>query len=350
MTTAARLLRLLTLLQTRRHWAGAALAERLEVHPRTLRRDVDRLRTLGYPVHASSGVAGGYALRPGAAMPPLLLDDDEALATAVALRSAATLGLGDGQGAEEAAAAGAAGDEDAGTAREEVALRALVKLEQVMPAALRARVQALRTVIAPMPMPGAAIDAGHLATLAVACRDQLALAFDYEDAQGRASAREVEPQGVVHTGTRWYLVAWDRRRSDWRTFRVDRIRGAPALGAHFAPRAGPASAEGGDLRAFVARSIAVAPYAEQARVLLHAPRARMAARIPPAAGVLSDAPGGRCLLECGAHAPDSLIYWLLVLDVEFDVLSPPALAERLRRAGERLARSVARVGTGDSGG
>lgn len=146
---------------------------------------------------------------------------------------------------------------------------------------------------------------------------------------------------MVHTGSRWYLVAWDRARSDWRTFRIDRIAGAAAVGGHFAPRIGP---EGGDLRAFVARSVVLGPHAEQARVILHAPLAQMAARIPATAARLEavDGDAQRCLLQCGAHAIDSLVYWLMVLDVEFEVLEPPALRERLALAAQRFMRSLAR--------
>jgi len=316
LSTSARLLRLLSLLQTRRHWTGAELAERMAVHPRTLRRDIDRLRQLGYPVHASSGVAGGYAFRAGQALPPLLLDDEEALAVSIALRTAT---------------AGAVGG------IEEPALRALVKLEQAMPARLRRRVDALRSAIVPMERAGPVVDATLLATLAAACRDQMRLEFAYADSRGNSARRTVEPQGVAHTGHRWYLVAWDLAREDWRTFRIDRIAGTPAVGAHFAPRASPA---GGDLRAFVSRSLAVAPYAAQARIVLHAPHAQMARRIPPSAGVLQPLDDARCLLECGANALDPLVYWLMALDVDFEVLAPAALQERLRAAGERLARCV----------
>jgi len=317
LTASSRLLRLLSLLQTRRHWAGAELAERLDIHPRTLRRDIERLRELGYPVHASSGVAGGYAFRPGHALPPLLLDDEEALATAIALRTAT---------------AGAV------TGIEEASLRALVKLEQVMPSRLHRRIDALRSAIVPLERAGPVVDAAQLAQLAAACREQLRLSFDYADSQGRASARTVEPQGVVHTGQRWYLVAWDPARQGWRTFRIDRIAGTLATGAHFAPRPAP---EGGDLRAYVSRSLAVNPYSEQARVVLHAPRAAMARRIPPSAGLLEEIDAKRCLLQCGANALDSLVYWLMALDVDYEVLEPAALKQRLRVASERLARCLA---------
>lgn len=187
LSASSRLLRLLSLLQARRHWAGPELAERLAVHPRTLRRDIDRLRGLGYPVAASSGVAGGYALRPGQALPPLLLDDDEALAVAIALRTAASgrvVGI------------------------EEPALQAMVKLEQLMPLRLRQRADALRSAVHALDGVGPSVDAALLTDLAGACRDQLGLDFDYVDAKGGPSRRAVEPQGVVHTGSRWYLVAW----------------------------------------------------------------------------------------------------------------------------------------------
>ena len=314
LTSSTRLLRLLALLQTRSHWLGQELAERLEVHPRTLRRDIDRLRQLGYPVQASSGVAGGYAFRAGQALPPLMLDDDEALAVSIALRTAT---------------AGAVGG------IEEPALRALVKLEQAMPAHLRRRVDALRSAILPMDQVGPVVDASLLATLATACRDQLRLAFSYADGRGRNTERSVEPQGLAHTGHRWYLVAWDRLRDDWRTFRIDRMVGAPTVGAHFAPRAAP---DGGDLKAYVARSLAIAPYPEPARIVLHAPRSEMACRIPPSAGVLQALDEERCLLEGGAHALDALVYWLMALDVDFEVLAPEALKAQLRRAGERALR------------
>ncbi len=318
LTSSNRLLRLLALLQTRRHWAGGELAQALEVHPRTLRRDIDRLRELGYPIQASSGVAGGYAFRAGHALPPLLLDDDEALTVAITLRTAAT---GTVAGIEEAA------------------LRALVKLEQVMPARLRHKMDALRSALVPLARHTPLVDAGLLAALAAACRDQLRVCFDYTDGRGQASTRQVEPQGLAHTGWRWYLVAWDPARDDWRTFRLDRIAGAVTPGAHFRPRPPP---DGGDLRGYVARSVGHAPNAEDARVVLHAPRAAMAARIPPWADELEALDEDRCLLRCAGQSPDALAYWLMTLDVEFDVLAPTALAQRLRQAGERVARMLER--------
>ncbi|MCA9622602.1 MAG: HTH domain-containing protein, partial [Myxococcales bacterium] len=196
--TSARLLRLLTLLQSRRFWPGAALAERLEITERTLRRDVERLRSLGYPIHGQSGVAGGYALEAGAQLPPLSLADDEALAVAIALRTA-TNALSASIG--------------------EAALRALSKLERVFPLELRQRANALRASVLLLERRGPSIDVALLSTLAHACDERRELFFGYAGRGGERSAREVEPAGLVHTG-RWYLVAFDRDRQDWRTFRV----------------------------------------------------------------------------------------------------------------------------------
>ncbi|HSX93100.1 MAG TPA: YafY family protein [Hydrogenophaga sp.] len=322
LTSSSRLLRLLSLLQTRRHWSGTELAERLAVNPRTLRRDIDRLRELGYPIHASSGVAGGYAFRAGQALPPLLLDDEEAQAVAIALQTAAA---GTVSGVEEGS------------------LRALVKLQQVMPTRLRRRLDALRSTILPLESLRPTVDAGVLASLALACRDQLRVAFAYRDSRGQATARTVEPQGLVHTGSRWYLVAWDPARTDWRTFRIDRIDGAPTLSEHFAPRPGP---EGGDLRAYVSLSIGVSAYTEQARVVLHKPLAEMARQIPPTVARLEALDDARCVMHSGANHLESLAYWLMALDVEFEVLEPPTLKALLEKANARVARALARSGKG----
>ena len=322
LSSSSRLLRVLSLLQTRAHWPGQELAERLEVHPRTLRRDIDRLRQLGYPIHASSGVAGGYAFRAGHTLPPLLLDDDEALAVAIALQVAAS---GTVSGVEEGS------------------LRALVKLEQVMPTRLRRRTDALRSAILPMQRIGPTIDAGVLAVLATACRDQLQVGFAYRDMRGQSSVRTVEPQGLVHTGSRWYLVAWDPARDDWRTFRIDRVESVPDTGSHFVPRPPPA----GDLRAYVSGTLAGVQHGDEARVVLHRSREVMARIIPPSAATLEAIDDTRCLMRCGVgqlDSLDSLVYWLMAMDVDFDVLEPPRLHERMRAAGERLARNLQRAG------
>src|SRR5882757_6172216 len=202
--TSARLLRLLSLLQMHRDWSGPDLAERLGVTTRTIRNDVDRLRNLGYPIHATSGVAGGYRLGAGAELPPLLLDDDEAVAVAVGLRTAA------GQGIEGIG---------------ETSVRALAKLEQVLPDRLRRRVSALHAFTVPLlrGARGSAVDPGVLTELANACRDSEQLRFSYRDHNGSETRRAAEPHRLVCTEHRWYLVAWDTDRADWRTFRVDRI-------------------------------------------------------------------------------------------------------------------------------
>jgi predicted DNA-binding transcriptional regulator YafY len=181
------------------------------------------------------------------------------------------------------------------------------------------------------------VDANVLATLAAACRDQLEVGFAYRDMQGRSSTRKVEPQGLVHASSRWYLVAWDPARDDWHTFRIDRVEDAPVIGAHFAPRPGPG---GGDLGAYVSGMIAVTIQGEEARVVLHKPLDTMSPRIPPAAALLEPIDESRCLLRCPAHQLDWLVYWLMSLDVEFEVLEPTALKERLRAAGERVARAL----------
>ena len=231
-TTSSRLLTLLSLLQGRRDWPGNELADRLEVSPRTIRRDVDRLRTLGYPVESMTGPAGGYQLRAGMAMPPLLLDDDEAIAIAVALRTAA-------------------GSSVAGV--EETAVRALVKLEQVLPAHLRRRVQAIGQATQTLQVYGSGptVDPQCLTTLAAAVRDHERVRFAYTARDQAASKREAEPHSLVNAGRRWYLVAWDTGRTDWRSFRVDRITKVASTGVRFHPRTLPAD----DAAAFVQQGL-----------------------------------------------------------------------------------------------
>src|SRR3954451_3164454 len=228
--TSARLLALLGLLQQRREWSGPELADRLEVGPRTIRRDVEKLRDLGYPIEAAPGVAGGYRLASGAQMPPLLLDDSEAIAVAVGLRSSAS---GSIAGIEESS------------------VRALAKIEQILPGRLRDRVRALGDATSSFRVEGPRIDADDLALIAAACRDGLRLRFSYTAKGGEDTSREVEPAAVVHTGWRWYLAAFDLGRDDWRTFRIDRIAGRPQIGA----RGKHGEVPGGDPAAFVKQSI-----------------------------------------------------------------------------------------------
>lgn len=313
--TSARLLRLLALLQSRGFWTGDELAERLEVTTRTVRRDVDRLRDLGYPVGSSVGVAGGYQLGAGASIPPLLLEDDEALAVALGLRTAASGGV--------------AGVEPA-------ALRALAKLEQVLPKRLRRRVDALAVAVAPLYFEGPRAQPTVLAALALATRGHQVARFRYGDRTGRDTQRTTEPHGLVHTGSRWYLAAFDLDRDDWRTFRVDRIEGEVTLGDRFAERSIP----GGKAAKLVARSVATRPYAHVARVVFDAPRETIAARVSPSTGVVERIDDTRCRLELGGGSLDGLARWLTLIGHDFVVEDPPELREHLRRLATRLRRAA----------
>jgi predicted DNA-binding transcriptional regulator YafY len=308
--TSARLLRLLSLLQSRRDWTGPDLAERLEVTPRTLRRDVDRLRRLGYPVEAASGPAGGYRLGIGAALPPLLLDDTEAVAIAVGLRTASG---GTVTGLAEAAEA------------------ALTKLERVLPARLRERVDALTSSTITLTGTGPAVEPAELVLLARACRESEQLRFGYLDGRDRRTERTVEPHRLVSTGRRWYLVARDQDRDDWRTFRVDRIEAPTPTGRRFTPDPPP------DLEALVSKSISVAPYRWQARVRVQASSAVVAAQVPPTVGWVEDA-DTECVLHVGGDRMDSLIAHLIALGHPFEVLEPPQLRVRVHELATRLLR------------
>ncbi|MEU7315064.1 WYL domain-containing protein [Streptomyces sp. NPDC007083] len=315
--TSARLLRLLSLLQTHPDRSGGDLARRLGVTPRTVRRDVDRLRELGYPVHSVSGTAGGYRLGAGARLPPLLLADDEAVAVAVGLRGAAG---GTVEGVRDASE------------------RALAKLEQVLPDRLRRRVAALNefTVQLTGPHRGPTVEPGTLAELARACRDNERLRFRYESHGGVPSHRLVEPHRLVTTHRRWYLVCWDTERADWRTFRVDRITLTPPHGPRFEPRPAPAE----DLAAWVAEGISTRAYPAQATVLLHAPVAVAAERISLATGTLEAVDEHSCLLRTGAASRETLLVHLLLLDFDFEVRGPADLAEQLALLRDRLSRAL----------
>jgi predicted DNA-binding transcriptional regulator YafY len=316
--TSARLLRLLTLLQARRYWTGRELAERLEITERSVRRDVDRLRTLGYPINATSGVAGGYQLGAGASLPPLLLEDDEALAVTLGLRSAAGGTV---------------------TGMEEAAVRALSKIEQVLPARLQRRVKALNSAVVPMHFAGPAVDPQLLATVAGACRDQERLQFQYGDRAERQSERTIEPHGLVHSGTRWYLVGWDIDREDWRTFRVDRVVTKATTGRRFSRRAIP----GGDLAAYVSRSISTAAYPFSARVIIHAPRAQVAQRVSPLTARIEALDDRRCVLESGGGSLAGLALHIAMLGYEFEVIDPPELRDHLRELAARMQRAAGKA-------
>ncbi|ANY08052.1 helix-turn-helix transcriptional regulator [Pseudonocardia sp. HH130630-07] len=316
MGTSARLLRLLGLLQVPRDWTGPALAERLEVDVRTVRRDVDKLRGLGYPVHSTPGTTGGYRLGAGAALPPLLLDDDEAVAVAVGLRTAAGGTV---------------------TGIEETSVHALAKLEQVLPHRLRRRVAALGTATATLVGRGPTVDADDLSALAAACRDHERVRFDYTGNDGTETRRVVEPEGIVHTGRRWYLVAWDTARDDWRTFRVDRMRLKLPAGPRFAPRDPP---EGG-VAAHAQRGISSGAYPYRARIVLQASAEQVAEWVTPASGTVTDLGDGRCELATGAHSLETLAVWIGFFGVDFRVLEPPELVEHLDAAAARYARAAA---------
>jgi predicted DNA-binding transcriptional regulator YafY len=314
-TTSSRLLELLALLQARRDWTGPDLADRLEVSRRTIRRDVERLRDLGYPVESVVGPAGGYRLRAGTAMPPLLLDDGEAIAIAVGLRTAARASV---------------------TGIEETAVRALVKLEQVLPAHLRRRVQALSSATIAPAVGGPTVDPQHLTVIAGACRDTECLRFAYRSREGIDSRREVEPHSLVNVGRRWYLVAWDRGREDWRTFRVDRLARPVSSGIRFTPRGLPAA----DPAAYVEQSITGAPNRYEARVTLHAPAAQIAGRVPAHWGTIEEKDGRSCEFRTGDDDLGWLALRIAMLGVDFEVHEPPELAEHLRALADRLRRAA----------
>ncbi|SDG67653.1 Predicted DNA-binding transcriptional regulator YafY, contains an HTH and WYL domains [Lentzea fradiae] len=309
--TSARLLRLLALLQSRRDWQGSELADELRISPRTVRRDIDRLRELGYPVNATTGSFGGYRLGAGAELPPLLLDDNEAVAVAAALRTTPVTGL------------------------EEISLRALLKLEQVLPSRLRHRVSALEHVEqVPRVHQAPAVDPELLSTLAAVCRDSDTIRFDYTAHDGTPTRRRTEPHRLVSWGLRWYLVAWDLDRADWRSFRVDRISPpAPPFGPRFAPREI-------DATTYVATRVGSAIWRFHARVLIHAPAADVTARITPSVGTVTPTGDTTCVLETGSDSVENLAVWIGMLGFDFEVTSPPELVAHVRTLAARYARAV----------
>jgi predicted DNA-binding transcriptional regulator YafY len=313
--TSSRLLDLLSLLQARRDWPGPELAERLEVSPRTVRRDIDRLRTLGYPVESLTGPAGGYRLRAGSAMPPLLLDEDEAIAIAVGLRTAARTSV---------------------TGIEETSIRALVKLEQVLPRHLRRRVAALGSATIAAPSGGPTVDPQHLSTIAAACRDSECLRFNYRSREGSATRRDVEPDALVNLGRRWYLVGWDRGREAWRTFRLDRITRPAATGVRFTPRGLPAK----DAAAFVEQNMAAWGSRYEARITVHASAQEIAARLPWLGGAVEPVDDRRCEYRTSDYDLDWLAIRIAMLGADVDVDGPPELMARLEAMARRLSAAA----------
>lgn len=314
--TSSRTLRLLSLLQTHRYWPGNELADRLGVSPRTLRRDIDRLRELGYPVEARRGIEGGYQLAAGAALPPLVLDDDEAVALTLGLRAAA-----------QGAVAGI----------EESSVRALAKVARIMPPRLRRRVEALRAMTVPSPWSsGPGIDAGVLTVIAQACRDEERLRFSYTAASGEQAARHVEPHRLVSLGRRWYLVAFDMTRQDWRSFRLDRLENPRSTAMRFRPRELP----GGDAAAFVRSGIANLPTSRQVEVLLHASAAAVRSRVGQWA-TIEDVSDKDCRLRMRVDDLSWVALAVGSIGAEFEVIQPPELVDHIREWGARFTRAAA---------
>lgn len=315
--TSSRTLRLLSLLQTHRYWPGAELAERLGISVRTLRRDIDRLRELGYPVAAHRGLAGGYQLAAGAALPPLVLDDDEAVALTIGLRAAAQ---GPVAGIEESS------------------VRALAKVARIMPPRLRRRVDALRAMTVPVVWNAApAVDPAALTTLAQACSDEERLRFTYTAQSGERTSRHVEPYRLVSFGRRWYLVAYDLARQDWRSFRLDRLDSPRSTGMRFKPRELPAA----DAAAFVRAAIDSLPAApKQIEALVSAPAATVRSMVGQWTTV-EEIDERRCRLRMRAENLDWPALALGAIGAEFEVLYPPELVEHIREWGARFTRATA---------
>jgi predicted DNA-binding transcriptional regulator YafY len=319
--TSARLLALLSLLQMRREWTGQELADRLEVGARTIRRDVEKLRSLGYPVEAAPGVAGGYRLGAGGELPPLLLDDAEAVAVAVGLRTAASGTI-------------------AGI--EETSIRALAKLEQVLPERLRRRVSALGDATSAFGVDGPRIDANLLATLAGACRDGLRLRFAYTAKDERASRRNTEPCAVVYSGYRWYLVAFDLDRDDWRTFRIDRIRTHPPV--RLGERGRRRQVPGGDPAAYVKRQLRSGDSGDAVpvpgRIRLGAPALRVGARIPGRYATVEPDGEDACIVTTRGGWSRNFLVWMALLDEPMELLGPAELIDAARALVARLGAAA----------
>lgn len=311
--TTERVLRLLGLFETRSGWTGPELTEVLGVTTRTLRRDVERLRDLGYPVEATPGVGGGYRLGSGGRLPPLLLEEDEVVAVTVALRV----------GAQGISAIG------------EPAVRALTKLDQVMPPRLRGEVAALADATALLPGATDDVDTGVLVVLAHTIRDRVRARFGYTARSGAHADRDVEPYRLVATGRRWYLLAWDLDRDDWRTFRLDRMAGVRASTFRFTPREAPDAVE------HVRRAVTRSGFAHRVRVRLTADVEAVRRRVPAAYGVATEVRPGLTDLESSADDLADLARHLTMaafdLGAHLEVLDPPELVEAIDDFTARLA-------------
>lgn len=312
--TTSRALRLLSLLQSRRVWTGSELMSRLEVSERTLRRDIDRLRSLGYEVASLSGPAGGYQLEGGTDIPPLLLDDDEAVAIAIGLITAAG-GTVEGM--------------------EETSVRALTKLEQVLPPRVRRQVATLQSAVVPLARSWVTVDPNVLTTLAQACRDHERVRFDYTTREGESSERHVEPHQLVSVHQRWYLLAFDRDRDDWRTFRLDRIESPWATRLRFEPRPIP----GGSAARYVEQSLRSRPMRYEGIATVHAP----AEGIEEALGRWGEVEAideQRSTVRIQADALEWIAHALAWLDADFTVHEPPELIGYVGDLADRLSASI----------
>lgn len=313
----ARMLRLLSLLQTRREWSGAELADRLGITVRTVRRDIDRLRELGYPVDSRPGHAGGYRLVSGSDLPPLLLDDDEAVAIAVALRTA-TGGI---------------------TGIADTALRALAKLEQVLPTRLRGRVTALQHTVTPLAFTGRGpqADPSDLVTLASACRDHEIVTFDYTTRHGSAGPRRVEPHSVVAAAGLWYLVAHDTDRDDWRLYRLDRLTNPAPTGRRVPPRALPAP----DPAAYVADRITTAPARYHAIATIAAPADTVHARTWGALPTrITPIDAHSCTVDLSGDQLSRIAALLAGLDADYTLDADPEVLHHLTVVADRAHRAA----------
>lgn len=312
MDTAERLLKLLGLLQARSDWTAEELADRLGVTTRTIRRDITRLRDLGYPVEALAGPGGGYRLGAGGKMPPLLLDDGEALAVALGLRMSAMTAV---------------------SGLEDHSVSALAKLEQVLPSRLRPRLEDIsEATTSTLGVPRIQVDHSALAVVAAAIRARQRVRLDYVDSRGSESERHIEPVRLVHTGRRWYLVAFDLDRDDWRTFRLDRVTSPSSTGMRAASRPVPDPVE------LVQRGITVDAWEFAASVILDASVERARREVAPTVGTLAAIDEKTSRLSIGADDMGWLARFLLGLSMGFEVEGPPELKKELARIGRELTK------------